>query len=97
MESPEKGPINLASDWKNKFSDIAKKVINEGSYSSKIRYEAPSGIFSEQIIADITLAKEKLGWFPVILLDEGLKHTFEYLEAQKGIRDPQKFIKSATQ
>jgi len=30
---------------------------------------------------DITLAKEKLGWEPVIKLDEGLSKTIEYFKS----------------
>lgn len=86
MESPEKGPINLASDWKNKFSDIAKKIIDQTGSKSKIKFVESKEIFADQLIADIAVAKEKLGWFPVILLDEGIKQTIDYLEAQKGIR-----------
>ncbi len=92
VESTEKGPINFASDWKNKFSDIAQKIIAISGSKSNIEFVETNDIYSDQAIADITAAKEKLGWFPVILLDEGLKQTFDYLEAQKGIRDPQAYI-----
>ncbi|MFA6422437.1 MAG: NAD-dependent epimerase/dehydratase family protein [Candidatus Buchananbacteria bacterium] len=86
MESTEKGPINLSSDWKNKFSDVAKKIVDEYGSTSKIRFEAPKDIFADQLIGDISAAKEKLGWFPVILLDQGIKETIDYLEAQRGIK-----------
>ena len=43
---------------------------------------------ANQPLADITQIKEKLSWFPITLIDEGLKKTIEYLSAQKGILEP---------
>lgn len=94
MESSEHGPLNLASDWRHSFADIAKKVIALTGSKSKVTFEKPQLIFADQLIADISAAKEKLGWFPVILIDEGLKHTIDYLEAQQGLRDPQKYVRT---
>ena len=45
-----------------------------------------------QPLPDISLAKEKLGWFPIILLDEGLKKTADYLSAQVNILEPEKLV-----
>ena len=93
MHSPEFGPVNLASDWKNTYSEIAQKIIAITKAPVKIKYEKPLDYMGEQSIADITLAKEALGWFPVVLLDEGLKKTIDYLSAQKDIEEPEQLIK----
>ncbi len=87
MESSETGPLNLASEWKIKMEEVAKKIIEITKSKSKIVYQEKSNYFDIQPLADISLAKEKLGWFPIILLDEGLKKTIDYLSAQQGIRD----------
>ena len=86
MDSGEYGPINIASDWKNKFSDIAQKIVQLTGSKSTIKYQEMLSHFGDQPLADITLVKEKLGWFPIILLDEGLQKTIDYLIAQKDIR-----------
>lgn len=93
MRSPEFGPVNLASDWKNTYAEIAQKIISITKAPVKIKYEKPLDIMGEQPIADITIAKESLAWFPVVLLDEGLKKTIDYLSAQKDIEEPEQLIK----
>ncbi|MEI6288637.1 MAG: NAD-dependent epimerase/dehydratase family protein, partial [bacterium] len=91
MESGEKGPINLASEWKNNFSEVAEKIIKLTGSKSKIVYSQADNIIAvPQDLADITLAKENLGWFPVILLEEGIQKTIDYLSAQREILRPSK-------
>lgn len=89
MNSDEVGPINLASEWKSSFKEVAEKIIEITGASSKIVFLDKKDNFDYQPLADIMLAKEKLGWFPVILLDEGIKNTIDYLSAQKGLRRPE--------
>ncbi|MEK7167933.1 MAG: GDP-mannose 4,6-dehydratase [Patescibacteria group bacterium] len=88
METKENGPINIASEWQNKFSEIAEEIIKLVKSKSKIKYKAKDKTMADQPKLDISLAKEKLGWFPIILMNEGLKETVDYLTAQKGIREP---------
>jgi len=88
MNGSESGPINLASDAKYKFSEIADKIIELTESRSVITYHDRESIMAPQFLADITLAKESLGWFPITLLDQGLKNTIDYLSAQKGILQP---------
>lgn len=92
MESNENGPINLSSEWKTSFKEVAEKIIEILGASSDIKYQSDSVKFSSQLLADINLAKEKLGWFPIILLDEGLKKTIDDLSAQKGILRPSQLV-----
>lgn len=87
MNSSEVGPINLASEWKVKIEEVAKKIIEITGSTSKIVYQEKPSNFDIQPLADTSQAKEKLGWFPIILMDEGLKKTIDYLSAQQNIRD----------
>lgn len=82
------GPINLGSEWQTPFSAIAEKIITLSESSVRIIYRQPDDLVARQIRADITKAKEKMGWFPVILLDEGLEATIKYLSAQGHILHP---------
>ena len=88
MDSGEYGPLNIASDVKYKFSEMATKIVKLTDSRSSTTYHDIESLMATQPLADITLAKEKLGWFPITLLDEGLKKTIEYLSAQKGILEP---------
>jgi nucleoside-diphosphate-sugar epimerase len=89
MHSVENSPINLASEWKVSLKEVAEKIITKFNSKSNIVFADRPVNFSIQPLADITIAKEKLGWFPIILLDEGIKETVDYLSAQEGIRRPE--------
>lgn len=82
-------PVNLASEWKVSLKEVAEKILELTQSKSPIIFQNRPGHFDSQPLADITKAKEDLGWFPIILLDEGLKKTIEYLSAQEGIRRPE--------
>ena len=90
MESVEVGPINIGSDWQTKFSEVAEKVISITGTKSKIKYKKPDSFMAPQLTPDISLAKEKLDWFPIVLLNEGLHQTIDYLSAQKDVLRPGK-------
>lgn len=89
MDSGEAGPFNIASDAKYQFSEVAEKIVKISQSHSAITYHQPETLMSRQSLADIDLIKEALGWFPITLLDEGLKFTVEYLSAQKGVLAPE--------
>ncbi len=89
MHSEESGPLNIASEWKISLKEVGEKIISLCNSQSKIIFNDRPTNFAAQPLADITLAKEKLGWFPIVLLDEGLKETIDYLSAQEGIRRPE--------
>lgn len=89
MDSGEFGPLNLASDAKYKFSEVAEKIVELTESRAAITYHERESLMAPQFLADISLAKENLGWFPITLLDQGLQGTIEYLSAQKGILQPE--------
>lgn len=87
--SSETGPLNLASDAKYKYSEVASKIIALTESRSAITYHDLESLMAPQLMADISAIKEKLGWFPITLLDQGLKEMVDYLSAQKGILKPE--------
>lgn len=89
MDSAESGPLNIGADWKNTFTEIAQKIIKMTNSKSKIRYKEKEDYMADQLTPNISLIKEKLGWFPIVLLDEGLKKTIDYLSAQQGVLEPE--------
>lgn len=88
MNNGESGPINLASEWKITLGEVAQKIAELTKTKSKIVFAPRPPQFAAQPLADISLAKEKLSWFPIVLIDEGLQKTIDYLSAQEGIRRP---------
>jgi len=88
MKSSESGPINLGSIEKYRLADIAKKIIEITGSSSTIKFLPPLLFMSPLGLPDISLAKEKLGWFPVVRLEQGLLKTIEYVKAYKTLLTP---------
>lgn len=85
MDSAEAGPINLGSEWPIKLSELAETVLKLTKSQATVKYQAGP---APAALPAIALAKEQLGWFPVTLLDAGLKETIDYLSAQQGILEP---------
>lgn len=86
MESEEAGPINIGGiDDYNLYDQVASKIIELTGSSSKIVFEPPLLFMTTLGLPDITLAKEKLGWLPVVTLADGLKRTIDYTQAEKGL------------
>lgn len=72
------GPVNLGNPGEFTMLELARKVISMTGSRSKLTFCPLPGDDPKQRRPDISLAKKKLGWEPVICLDEGLKKTIEY-------------------
>ncbi len=74
------GPVNLGNPGEFTIRELAEKTLAMvGSKSKLINQPLPEDD-PRQRQPDITLAKEKLGWEPVIKLDEGLQKTIDYFK-----------------
>lgn len=74
------GPVNLGNPGEFTIEQLAKKVIEKIDTKSKLIYKPLPQDDPTQRKPMIDLAKEKLGWEPQIMLDEGLDKTIEYFE-----------------
>jgi UDP-glucuronate decarboxylase len=72
------GPVNLGNPGEFTIKQLAEKVIKKIGSRSKIIYKPLPQDDPLQRKPDISLAREKLNWSPVINLDEGLEKTIEY-------------------
>lgn len=79
----EERVMNFGSDVDLKLLDVAQKVIQMTGSSSKIRFEEPLPFLTNLGLPDTSLAKQKLGWLPVVRLEDGLQKTIEYIRANK--------------
>lgn len=85
MKTKEAGPINLGGPDCYKLTKIAEKIIKYVGSSSKVKFEEPLLFMTPLPLPDITLAKEKLGWLPIINLDKGLEKTIDYVRASTSL------------
>lgn len=82
MNSPDEfvGPVNLGNPDEFSVLELAKKITEITGSKSKIVFRPLPQDDPLQRQPDISMAKEKLDWQPVIKLDEGLKKTVEYFD-----------------
>lgn len=86
MASELPGPVNIGSDIDTNLTDLVNLIIKETKTPSKIVYTAAKLFVSELALPDINLAKNDLGWMPVVTLNNGLKKTIFDLQANKKLQ-----------
>jgi UDP-glucuronate decarboxylase len=74
------GPVNVGNPGEFTIRELAEKTLAmTGSSSELINLPLPQDDPTQRQ-PDIKLAKEKLGWEPVIKLDDGLARTIDYFK-----------------
>lgn len=76
------GPVNTGNPGEFTVKELAEKVLKKIVTSSKLVYKELPKDDPTQRRPDISLAKSRLGWEPVVKLDEGLDKTIEYFKTQ---------------
>jgi UDP-glucuronate decarboxylase len=74
---------NLGGEEQQTLDQIAELIIEFTNSESKIKYQMPPEFLIKNMNADISLMKERTGWFPVVSLEKGLKMTIDYMKASK--------------
>ena len=72
------GPVNLGNPGEFTMIELAENVIDLTNSNSKLVFEELPADDPRQRKPDISLAKEKLDWEPIVSLREGLTKTIEY-------------------
>jgi UDP-glucuronate decarboxylase len=75
------GPVNLGNPHEFTILELAEKVIRLTGSRSKIVFKPLPTDDPTQRRPDIELARQKLGWQPVIELEEGLQRTIDYFKS----------------
>ena len=88
MESKESGPINIGHYEEEKMVDIAEKIKDMTNSKSQITFKKSLMFMTPLGLPDITLAKERLGWYPLVALSDGLHKTIEYVKANQNVLQP---------
>jgi UDP-glucuronate decarboxylase len=74
------GPMNMGNPGEFTIRELAEKVLELTGSSSKLSFVDLPLDDPRQRKPDITLAREKLGWTPVVQLEEGLRKTIDYFD-----------------
>lgn len=77
------GPVNIGSDVPVKMGDIAAKIIALAESSSKVVYEKAPDAMTTLGLPDLSKAREKLSWVPLVRMDDGLQKAIDYIRANK--------------
>ena len=90
MNSPEgfTGPVNIGTPREFTILQLAETLIQMTGSASRIIFKPLPQDDPIQRRPDITLAREKLGWEPMIQLSEGLEKTIAYFRSLIRDRAP---------
>jgi UDP-glucuronate decarboxylase len=72
------GPVNMGNPGEFTILELAEKVLRLVGGKSKLSFLPLPMDDPKQRQPDISLAKEKLGWEPKVMLEDGLKETIAY-------------------
>ncbi|KKS44439.1 MAG: NAD-dependent epimerase/dehydratase family protein [candidate division CPR1 bacterium GW2011_GWA2_42_17] len=78
--------INLGNPIADKAADVANLVIKLTNSNSHIVFQAPPPYITLEGAPDISEAKEMLGWFPLVSLEDGLKQTIADVVANQALK-----------
>ena len=80
MEQDYIGPVNLGNPHEMTIAEIAELIVRLTGSSSKLVFRPLPKDDPVKRKPDITLAKEKLGWQPKVVLEDGLQKTIAYFQ-----------------
>lgn len=78
------GPVNLGNPAETSILEFAQRIISLTGSSSKLVFNPLPVDDPKQRQPDITLAGDKLGWKPIVPVEEGLKMTIDYFASLIG-------------
>ncbi len=85
MAPKDLGPVNFGSDYEMNITEVIEKILTLTESSSKIVVGEDLLFLSELPVPDLTLAKESLGWIPLVRLEDGLNKTIEFMKANRRL------------
>lgn len=80
---PDVRVVNLGGDQPILYSTVANMILEMTNSRSRLTFEKPLLFLTRKGAPDITYAKEALGWFPLVRLEDGLRKTVDYVIANK--------------
>ncbi|MES2991914.1 MAG: UDP-glucuronic acid decarboxylase family protein [Pseudomonadota bacterium] len=88
MDSAVEEPVNIGSPVEHTVAELAERVLRLTGSRSAICYRPLPADDPKRRCPDITRARQRLGWWPKVGLDDGLRETIAYFrrELQLGAR-----------
>jgi len=77
------GPVNLGNDTEITIMELAEKIISMTESHSKLVFRPLPMDDPVRRRPDLSLALKKLGWHPVVSIEEGLGKTIAYFRDAK--------------
>jgi len=77
-----KGVIQIGTDHSNSISEIARKIVEISGKNIDIQFDLSKPEGDMDRAANCSKANKILRWEPRVLIDEGLKKTYEWCECQ---------------
>lgn len=83
MNSPDDftGPVNLGNPVETTILELAEKIIDLAGSKSKIIFKPIPEDDPKRRMPDISLARQKLKWEPIVRLEDGLIKTIDYFKS----------------
>lgn len=83
MNSPDDfaGPVNLGNPVETAILELAEKIIGLTGSKSKIIFKPIPEDDPKKRMPDISLARQKLKWEPIVRLEDGLIKTIDYFKS----------------
>jgi UDP-glucuronate decarboxylase len=78
------GPVNLGNPGEYSMLELAENILRLTGSKSRLEFQPSPMDDPRRRQPDIGLAKEKLGWEPVVRLQEGLEKTISYFREILG-------------
>jgi GDP-D-mannose 3', 5'-epimerase len=92
MDSEVGEPLNIGSDQLvtiNQLVDIVERIADV-RLKRRYKLDAPKGVRGRN--SDNTLVRERLGWAPSIRLEEGMRHTYEWIHQHMTAARPRAYV-----
>jgi nucleoside-diphosphate-sugar epimerase len=81
MESDFFEPLNLGQDRMISINDLARMIMEVAGKNVTLDHvDGPEGVRGRN--SDNSLLREVLNWEPSISLEDGLEHTYQWIEEQ---------------
>ncbi|MBI2426777.1 MAG: GDP-mannose 4,6-dehydratase [Candidatus Kerfeldbacteria bacterium] len=86
MASREAGPVNIGNPEPLTIRALADHVIHLAQSTSSVQFADPLPYHQRQGVPDVDKARDALGWFPVVSLEDGLQRTIEAMRGRSHIQ-----------
>ncbi len=82
LDSTEPGPINCGTEHEISMRELAELIVRLTGSRSPITFVGRTADDPEKRRPDLTLAREKLGYEPVVAPEDGLRRTIEHFASR---------------